>query len=93
MVSFHLRRCGPSLRLYDVMLLHGCSYYFSPYLLIYTMNNKHLSKRLSNHEKQAYEGARDFYNYVIPTAISMIIIAHTFQAISIKEGTGINMLK
>jgi len=33
---------------------------------------------LSNQEKQAYEGARDFYNYFIPVAISMIVAAHTF---------------
>lgn len=93
MVDFKLRRCESSLRLLDALLFHGCSYNFGLYHLIYTMNNKRLERRLSNQEKQAYEGARDFYNYVIPIAISMIIIAHTVQSLSVEEGRSIDIFE
>lgn len=61
----------------DAVLLHDGTYHTNHCFLNYNMQTK-LTRELTRIERQAYEGAKDFYHVVMPTAIVVGIVANIY---------------
>ena len=60
-----------------VVLLYDGAYHTHHCFLNYNMQTK-LTRELTRIERQAYDGAKDFYHITIPTAILLGIVANIY---------------